>query len=156
MKKLILLIVGVLITTTVFSQTTLKINNDTVMCFSKKELNFIVKDIVAKKYNDSILKETNNQLHLYSINLNVCENALDSTKTTINEYKKLVDIYKEDSVVNVSKIKLLNRNNDDLSIIINDKNRVITKQEKKIKVLRKVNTVSISALIIAVIIIVLL
>ncbi len=150
------MIVGVLITTTVFSQTTLKINNDTVMCFSKKELNFIVKDIVAKKYNDSILKETNNQLHLYSINLNVCENALDSTKTTINEYKKLVDIYKEDSVVNVSKIKLLNRNNDDLSIIINDKNRVITKQEKKIKVLRKVNTVSISALIIAVIIIVLL
>jgi hypothetical protein len=126
------------------------------MCFTKSELNFIVKDIVAKKYNDSILKETNNQLYLYSINLNVCENALDSTKTTINEYKKLVDIYKEDSVVNVSKIKLLNRNNDDLSIIINDKNRVITKQEKKIKVLRKVNTVSISALIIAVIIIVLL
>lgn len=126
------------------------------MCFNKKELSLLVKDIVAKKYNDSILKETNNQLYLYSTNLNTCVNTLDSTKLTINEYKKLVDVYKEDSTVQTSKIKLLNRNNDDLYIMINDKNRVIVKQEKKIKVLKKVSTVSISALIIAVIIIVLL
>ena len=126
------------------------------MCFNKKESSLLVKDIVAKKYNDSILKETNNQLYLYSTNLNTCVNALDSTKLTINEYKKLVDVYKEDSTVQTSKIKLLNRNNDDLYIMINDKNRVITKQEKKIKVLKKVSTVSISALIITVIIIVLL
>ena len=156
MKKLILLIVGVLVITTAFSQSILKINNDTVMCFNKKELSLLVKDIVAKKYNDSILKETNNQLYLYSTNLNTCVNALDSTKLTINEYKKLVDFYKEDSTIQTSKIKLLNRNNDDLYIMINEKNRVIAKQEKKIKVLKKVSTVSISALIIAVIIIVLL
>lgn len=126
------------------------------MCFNKSELNFLVKDIVAKKYNDSILKETNNQLYLYSMNLDVCESTLDSTKLTINEYKKLVDVYKEDSTVQTSKIKLLNRNNDDLYIMINEKNRVIVKQEKKIKVLKKVSTASISALIIAVIIIILL
>lgn len=126
------------------------------MCFNKNELNFLVKDIVAKKYNDSILKETNNQLYLYSMNLDVCESTLDSTKLTINEYKKLVDVYKEDSTVQTSKIKLLNRNNDDLYIMINEKNRVIVKQEKKIKVLKKVSTVSVSALIIAVIIIILL
>lgn len=145
-----------MVITTAFSQSILKINNDTVMCFNKKESSLLVKDIVAKKYNDSILKETNNQLYLYSTNLNTCVNALDSTKLTINEYKKLVDVYKEDSTVQTSKIKLLNRNNDDLYIMINDKNRVITKQEKKIKVLKKVSTVSISALIITVIIIVLL
>ncbi len=126
------------------------------MCFTKSELNFIVKDIVAKKYNDSILKETNNQLYLYSMNLEGCENIVDSTKLTIEKYKNLVDVYKEDSAVHVSKIKLLNRNNDDLYIMINEKNRVIVKQEKKIKVLKKVSTVSVTALIIAVIIIILL
>lgn len=127
-----------------------------MMCFTKSELNFIVKDIVAKKYNDSILKETNNQLYLYSMNLEGCENIVDSTKLTIEKYKTLVNTYKEDSTVHVSKIKLLDRNNDDLYIMINDKNRVIVKQEKKIKVLKKVRTVSVTALIIAVIIIILL
>lgn len=157
MKKLILSILGILTITTAFSQTTLKLGNDTLMCFTKTQLNFIVKDIVGKTYNDSILKEANNQLLMYETNLNVCKAGLDSNNITISEYKKLVNIYKKDSVVVSEKVVLLKKNNIDLETVVTEQAKTITKNERTIKFLKKITvfTVPTSLVSIALILIIL-
>ena len=143
MKKLILSILGILTITTAFSQTTLKVGNDTLMCFTKTQLNFIVKDIVGKTYNDSILKEANNQLLMYETNLNVCKAGLDSNNITISEYKKLVNIYKKDSVVVSEKVVLLKKNNIDLETVVTEQGKTINKNERTIKFLKKITVFAV-------------
>lgn len=127
------------------------------MCFTKTQLNFIVKDIVGKTYNDSILKEANNQLLMYETNLNVCKAGLDSNNITISEYKKLVNIYKKDSVVVSEKVVLLKKNNIDLETVVTEQAKTITKNERTIKFLKKITvfTVPTSLVSIALILIIL-
>jgi hypothetical protein len=113
------------------------------MCFNKTQLNFIVKDIISKQYNDSILLEKNNLISLYNMNLDVCKNTLLTDSLVITEYKTLVQTYKKDSVVVGKKIVLLENNNKDLKTVIVQKDKDLVNSEKKIKRLKLFNKVTV-------------
>jgi hypothetical protein len=135
MKKLTLSIIGVLITTVVFSQTILTIvnKNDTLMCFNKNQLKSIVTDLESSKYNDMMISEYTSQIEIFKTNLNTCKLLIENDSVQITKYVKLVDVYKKDSVVKTEEIRLLKLNQADQKTIINNTNVLLSEAESKRK-----------------------
>jgi hypothetical protein len=135
MKKLTLSIIGVLITTVVFSQTILTIvnKNDTLMCFNKNQLKSIVTDLESSKYNDMMISEYTSQIEIFKTDLNTCKLLIENDSVQITKYVKLVDVYKKDSVVKTEEIRLLKLNQADQKTIINNTNVLLSEAESKRK-----------------------